>query len=345
MDSKQDILSYLKQKTLKNAFPSERDFSQLFPSDNFDFSKSDHTHFIYFSSEEAVEYVKDYLLFIKSYYNDEIFSYNNYFSVFDEFKKHCENNKIFLYTKTMMGLNLANYSNELLLSCMQSLFGANMVQGNESGIAFNDAILQDKESFTYPFFYYLFDKVKGYNFDKFIVEPLVNEDLERIRNYYKGVPFKNSLPFYLNPQNPYWKENKTAILNSIVSSTPTKTYNISEASGLTVALVIAEVEKDSCSIEIISDSEYYNSDLSYPIDFICRDLFDNYEIKKITTVNNNKGIAFSGINSTLTMSRFKPSYNSDTTLDGFSKIKYEITRDTAMDADVIINNSLIKFAF
>lgn len=345
MDSTQDILSYVKQKTLKNAFDSERDFASLFPNDNFDFSKSEYTHFLYFSKEEATEYVKDFLLFVKSYYNMEVFSYDNYFSVFDEFKKYCDNHKIFLYTKTKMGLSLANYNNNLLINGLQTLFEETSLLGNEKNIAFSESIIKNKESFTYPFFYYLYDKVKGYNNYKFIVEPLIHEDLDKIRNYYKGTPFKEEPPFYLNPNNPYWKEVKSTILNLIVSTEPTKVYTISEPKGSVVGLVIANISNDKCDMEIICDSEYYNSDLSYPLDFICGDLFDNYPIEKIITTNNNKGIAFSGINSVLTISRFKPSYNSDPTFNGYSKIKYELTKDTHKESEVISNNSIIKFTF
>ena len=344
MDSKNDILSYVKQKTLKNAFDSKRDFLNLFPEDSFDFSKSEYTHFIYFSTEEATEYLKDFLLFVKAYYKSEVFSYNNYYSIFDEFKKYCENNKIFLYTKTKMGLSLANYNNELLISCLQNLFGQNMILGNETNIAFNEEILRDKGSFTYPFFYYLYEKVKGYNNYKFVVEPLIDEDVEKIRNYYKGIPYKTALPFFLNPSNPYWKETKAVILSKIVSNTPTKAYAISEQNGLVIALIIANVENNECEIEIMSDSDYYNSDLSYAINFVCHDLFDNFEIDKITTTNNNKGLAFSSINSALVISRFKPSYNSDSSPDGFSKIKYELSKSSSEEVDVIIDNSIIKFA-
>lgn len=338
-----DILNQIKHN-LKNAFNSERDFSALFPKENFDFSATEYTHFIYFAKEEATEYLTDFLLFIKTYYNEEVFSYENYYSIFNEFNKYCDRHNIFLYTKTKMGLSLANNSNELLLNELQNLFGNNMILGNELNIAFNSLILKGKKTYTYPFFDYLTEKTRGYNNHKFIIEPLINEDFEKIRNYYKGVPYKGILPFYLDPNNSNWKEIKNILLNDVVSTTPNKAYIIAEQNKTIVCFVIANVNIDKCNLNILCDSEYYNSELSFAIDFICRDIFEEFNVEKISTINENIELAFSGINSALTISHFKPDYSLESNHNGYSKIKYDLTKETNADLDIIISRSPIKFA-
>lgn len=336
-----DILNQIKHN-LKNAFNSERDFSALFPKENFDFSNTNYTHFLYFAKEEAEEYVKDFLLFIKTYYNEEVFSHENYYSIFNEFMNYCENHNIFLYTKTKMGLKLTNNSNNLLLNELQNLFGHNVILGDESNIAFSESVLNGKTEYTYQFFNFLTQKMKGYNNHSFIIEPLLVEDIEKIKNYYKGVPYKGPLPFYLDPNGPDWKETKNILLSKVVSDTPSKAYVIAQQNKKIVCLIIANVDNDKCSMTIMCESEYYNSNLSDPITFICRDIFNEFNISKISTINENTGLAFSGINSVLTIAHFKPDYSLQSDLNGYSKIKYELTKETNAELEIKVNNSLIK---
>lgn len=344
MNTGTEVLNYVKQKKLKNAFNSQRDFLSLFPEDNFDFSSTEYTHFLYFDKDEAIAYLQDFMLFIKSYYKCEVFSYQNYYSIFNEFKKYLDANQIFLYTKTHMGLHVANYSNALLLETLKNLFGKSHFVGDDKKIAFSDSVIKNKTSFTYDFFNFLTKKVDGYNNYKFIVEPLLTHDIENIRNFYNGIHYKGSLPFYLDITKPYWKDTKHTLLEYIVGSEPTKAYAISKEEGVIIALVAANIKNNTCELTILCNTEFYDSDLSYPIDFICDNLFNKYNISKIVTVNNNKGIAFSGINSTLAISHFKPDYSLNSNFDGYSQIRYELTREINGETTKHIDNSLIRFS-
>lgn len=339
-----EFLNYVKQKTLKNYFPSKRDFLELFPKDNFNFASSEYTHFLYFDKEEATAYLKDFLLFVHKFYKCEVFSFANFYSIFDEFKKHLEFHNVYFYIKTKMGLGIANHNNELLLSTLKNLFGEQNFLGDSKKIAFSEKVL-DSSTYNYEFFDYLTEKTKGYNHYKFIIEPLVQEDIDDIRNYYRGTPYYKELPFYLNPQNPYWKDIKTCILEKIVGSTPAKLYGISDENGTPKMLIIAEIDGSKCDINLICDSEYYDSDLSHAIDFVCNDLFTTFDVDKITTINHNKGIAFSGINSALTISHFKPDYSLSSEFNGYSLIRYELTKESNADNELLIDNSIIKFAY
>lgn len=339
-----EILNYVKQKTLKNYFNSDREFVKLFPSEDFDFSTSKYTHFLYFDKEEASAYLLDFMLFIKAYYKAEVFSYANYYSILNEFKKYMDNNNIFLYLKTKMGLKIANYNNELLLHELKQLFGNNHFVGNENNIAFSETLLKDKKEFTYNFFNYLIEKLNGYNNYKFIVEPLTKSNKDSICNYFKGVKYESTPPFFLNSERNYAKETKKLLLDKLLNDGTQKIYSISK-DNTCKCLIIANIINSVCDLSIICDSEYYDSDLSYPIDFICRNLFDNYDIKKIITINDNKGIAYSGINSSLIMSRFKPDYSLNSELNGYSKIKYELSKEDSLEIEQHIDNSLIQFVF
>lgn len=342
MESKDNILNYVKQKTLKNYFTSDRDFLSLFPEDNFNFNESKYSKFLYFGKEEALAYLKDFLLFIKKYYKREVFSFQNYFSIFDEFKKYLDKNNIFFYAKTKMGLNIANYSSELLLKTLKHDFGDELFLGDDKKIAFSSQ-LSLPESFTYSFFDWLCEKLDGYNNYKCTVEPLLKDDIENIKNFYKGIEYPGKLPFFLDTTKSTWKDFKNIILSDLVSDSPDKVFLISK--NLTpVALVIAKVVKTTCDLTIICDNDYYDSDISYPLDFICDEIFEKLGVSKIVTINNNRGIAYSGINSCLVMIHFKPDYSLGSDYTGYSKIKYELTYDDNKETSKYLDNSIIKFA-
>ena len=241
-----------------------------------------------------------------------------------------------------MGLNVANNNNALLLNTLQNMFGNNLVLGNDNNIAFSEEIVVNKNSYTYPFFNYLTEKTRGYNNYKYIVEPLVKCDYEKIRSFFKGIKYSENLPFYLDCKKPNWQNIKSVLIEEVVTSTPSKAYIIAEQNQTIVSLIIANINNDKCTLNIVCDSEYYNSDLSHPIDFICRNIFEEFNVSKISTINNNVGIAFSGINSTLTISHFKPDYSLKSNMDGYSKIRYDLSKETNMEADIKIDNSKIK---
>lgn len=343
MNNTNEFLNYAKQKSLKNYFNSEHDFFKLFPEEDFDFSSSDYDFFLYFDKEEGSAYLLDFLLLIKKYYKKEVFTYENYYSIFDEFKNYLEKNKIFLYTKTKMGLNIANYNNASLLSTLKATFGDSHFASDDKKIAFNDVVL-NKTEYTFDFFNYVEKKLDGYNNYKYITEPLLEEDCEKIRNFYRGFPFEKKLPFFLDNTLPYAKETKKIILEKLVAANPAKCYVLSKDNDIK-CIVIANVEKTSASIDIICNCEYYDSGLSDPILFICKHLFDNYDIKKIFTINENKGISFSGVNSALTISSFSPDYSLESDLNGYSKIKYELTREKFGELTINIDTTPIKFVY
>jgi len=343
MNNTNEFLNYAKQKSLKNYFNSAHDFIKLFPEENFDFSDSNYEYFLYFDKEEGSAFLLDFLLFIKKHYPKEVFTFENYFSIFDEFKNYLEKNKVFFYSKTKMGLNIANYNNESLLSTLKSLFGESHFASDEKKIAFNEVVIS-KDSYTFDFFNYVEKKLDGYNNYKYITEPLLAEDCEKIRNYYKGFPLESKVPFFLDNTQPYSKETKKLLLEKFVVSNPERSYIISKDNDIK-CLVIASIEGTTANLDIVCNCEYYDSGLSDPILFICKHLFDNYDIKKISTINENKGISFSGINSALTISSFTPDYSLNSDLNGYSKIKFELSRDAFDNISVNTDTSLIKFVY
>lgn len=344
MENTNEMLNYVKQKALKDYFNSGHDFFSLFPEENFDFSESNYTHFLYFDKSEGEAFLLDFLLFVKNFYKKEVFYYDNYFSVLEEFKKFMEENNVFFYSKTKMGLDIANNNNESLLNTLKNLFGASHFASDEKKIAFNDVVLNSKESFTYDFFNYLLEKLDGYNNGEYIVEPLLEKDLLKIRNYYKGFPYNGKLPFYLDPKNSHAKETKAILIDKLVAASPEQVYAISK-DGTTLALVIVDISNNVGNVDIVCDSDYYDSQLDSAISFISHHLFEKYDISKITTINQNKGISFSSINSALVIAQFKPDYSLESNLDGYSKIKYELLRDGLEDREIKINNSIIKFCY
>lgn len=344
MDNTNGILNYVKQKSLKNYFGSSHDFFKLFPEDDFDFSDSNYEYFLYFDKEEGEAFLLDFLYFIKTNYAKEVFTYENYFSIFDEFKNFLEKNKVFFYSKTKMGLNIANYSNASLLSTLKNAFGDTHFASDEKKIAFNEIVVNNKEQYTYEFFNFATKKLDGYNNYKYITEPLLQQDCEKIRNFYKGFPLNTKVPFFLDSSLPYAKENKKLLLEKFVVASPERAYVISKDNAIK-CLVIANIEGMVAEIDIVCDSEYYDSELYDPILFICKHLFDNYDIKKIITINENKGISFSGINSALTISSFSPDYSLNSDKNGYTKIKYELTREKFNELTVNIDNSLIRFVY
>ena len=343
-NSQNNIFSYVKQRSLKNYFNSQRDFLTLFPADNFDFSSTKYTHFLYLDTEEAKEFLLDFLYFIKSYYNCELFSYENYFSIFDEFKTYLENNDIFFYTKTRMGLNIANYSSELLLKTLKQLFGESHFAGDKERIAFSDVVLSEKTSYTYGFFDFLTQKVDGYNYYKYIVESLHEQELNNIEKFFKGCHQCKKTPFYLSHTKQNAKDNKKQLIEKLISGEPTKVFKISKDEDNSIALVILKVVNDICNMTILCDCDCYDSDINIPLTYICGYIFDNYEVNKITTVNENKGISFSGINSALVIAHFKPDYSLESEYNGYSKIKYDLKEEDFVAEDVFIDKSIIKFA-
>lgn len=336
-----DILNSIKNHTLQNIFPSDRNFLELFPEENFDFSGTKYTHFLYFDVEEGKAYLSDFMRFISKFYSSEVFSYKNYFSIFEEFKKYLDSKNIFLYTSTRMGLNIANNNKDLLLDTLQKQFGEHLFLEDDDKVAFSNSLVSDTP-FNYDFFNYLLEKASSYNNYIFTVEPLMENDIQKIRDFYSGHSYGDAKHFFVNTEHPYWKNTKEVLLNHIVSSTPTKIYAISD-NGQIIMLAIAEVDGSTCNLNLLCDSECYNSDLSYPVDFICDDLFSKYDITKITTINDNKGIAYSGINSILTISHFKPDYSLNSSFNGYSRIRYELTRETNSETAQHIDNSIIKF--
>jgi len=241
-----------------------------------------------------------------------------------------------------MGLDIANDNNDSLLIRLKSLFGETHFVGDGKKVAFNEKVIT-KNSFNYDFFNYLLKKLDGYNNYKYIVEPLLENDLTMIKNYFKGFPFEKKLPFFLDTSKPYAKDYKKIVLEKIVASNPDRVYAISKDSNV-ITLVIVNIEKNVAHLEILCDSEYYDSELDDPINFICKHLFSTYNINKISTINQNKGIAFSGINSTLVIAQFKPDYSLGGD-SGYSKIRYEISLDSFAESQVHIENSIIKFNY
>ena len=335
----ENIIDYIKQKTLKNYFNTDRDFSKLFPEENFNFVASEYTHFLYFDKEEAKDYLLDFMLFIKTFYGKEVFSYSNYFSIMDEFKKYMESNKVFLYLKTKMGLKIANYNNDLLVDELKKLFGKEYILSDEKNIAFGN-ILNNKNDFTYPFFDYLLKKLDGYNNYKYLVEPILNDEIEKIRKFFKGSKYNKS-PFFLKTSN---KEMKKILLDKLVTSSPNEVFCVSK-NNVNICLIIATINNNICDLSILCDNECYDSELAYPISFISNHLFKKYDLKKIVTVNENKDLAYSGINSALMMSRFKPDYSLNSEYDGYSKIKYELDQNENQNNEIIVDTTLIHFEF
>ena len=337
-----DILNSVKSHSLKNIFPSDRNFIELFPADNFDFSGTKYTHFLYFDIEEAKAYLLDFMCFISKFYACEVFSYKNYFSIFDEFRQYLDSQNIFLYTTTRMGFNIANGNKDLLFNTLQKQFGEHLFLEEDDKVAFSNTLISDKP-FNYEFFNYLLEKASSYNNYLFTVEPLMDVDIKNIRDFYSGHQYNGNKHFFINTEHSYWKHTKEVLLNTIISATPTKAYAIS-SNGQIIMLAIANVDGSACNLTLLCDSECYNSDLSYPLDFICDDLFAKYDISKISTINDNKGIAYSGINSILTISHFKPDYSLNSSFDGYSRIRYELTREANSETKQSIENSIIKFA-
>lgn len=339
-----EMLNYVKQKALKNYFNSEHSFFDLFPEEDFDFTNSNYTHFLYFDKLEGKQFLLDFLLFVKKYYNNEVFYYENYFSILNEFKKHLENNNVFFYTKTKMGLDIANGNNEYLLNKLKSLFGETHFVGDSKKIAFNEVVIKDKTSFTYDFFNYLIEKLNGYNYANYLIETLSNNTLNKIKNYYKGIPYGENLPFFLDTTKPYTKETKKFVIENIVTVNPIKVFAVSK-DNICVSIIVVNINNNVAELKILCDSEYYDTQFDEAINYICYYLFNNFEISKISTINENKGISFSGINSSLVIAQFKPDYSLDSNNDGYSKIKYEISKDSFEESYVKLDNSIIKFNF
>jgi len=345
MDNIQNnMLNYVSKRNLKNYFNTQRNFIEIFPEENFNFNNSKYTHFLYLDKEEAIAYMLDFLFFVHTNYNNQVFYYDNYYSVLDEFKKYNEHNNILFYTKTKMGLNMANYNNELLLNCLKNSFGETHFVGDDMKIAFNEVVLKDKQTYTYKFFDFLTKKIDGYNNHKFIIEPIVDYELIQIENYFKGSLNIKYPPFYLCHSHQYSKEIKNLLLNKVVGSTPNKVFKISKSEDKTIALVIVNINNNISNIDILCDSEYYNSDISVAIDYICDYIFNNYDVKKISTINQNKGISFSCINSALVISHFKPDYSLENDYNGYSNIKYDLNKDDFINDNIIKDIRIIKFA-
>jgi len=343
MDAIIEAFKAKKSVNLINYCNTARNFGELFPAKEFSFKGYNYTHFLYLDREEGVMFLQDFINFIFQYYNAEVFSYDIFFDVLREFEKYLDENNVFFYNKTKMGMEICtNYKS--LYACLQSVFGAqNFVQDGKR-VAFNKIIATSSE-YNFEFFNYLQEKLNGYNINSFVVEKLSQESLEHMRGFFKGNKYCNKIPFFLDNNASEFKAYKSIMISHLFDCDDTF-YAISALNKDIIGLVIAHVAGGKCELTIIVDYDFYDTNLHEALDFIYYDIFTNSDIAKITTINNNKGMAFSAINSALSISKFSPDYSLDSLNNGYSQIKYELSRsDFEEYVTPVLNKNNIIFNF
>lgn len=329
---------------LKNYCATKHNFFDIFPEDEYDFSGKDYTHYFYFDREEAQCYFEDYCKFIVRNYQINMFRIDNYYSVIEQFAKYLEKHHVFYNNRTMVGISMSVKNNLALFKILKALQPSLQVNDPEKPVIFAFGEVDDKP-YTLPFFDYLEQKLDGYQYlKKYVVEPLVDEDLATLSSIFKGVKYVGDPLFIVNPNYKNVKLARNKIMADFIGTGALKTWCISY-NGVIVAFANIVPDEKLHKLNILCNSEHYDLDFKNVVEYISIYAFENLGVSKLVCFNDNVEMSYSAVNSSLTIAGFKPNYLSETGERGYSKIEYSLNKADYEFKKIEPNKSIIKFSF
>ena len=328
----------LRRKKLNNYINIvEREFDDIFSREDYSFVNTKYKHFLYFGKEECRAFLQDYINFINRAYNTDVFALSHYYSIIDNFSKYLDANNVYFKYQTLTGVKLINHDGSELVKTFQKLVSPLIIgndKENPTRIAFGN--ITNNDAYTFEFFDLMEKKAKlYYNVSNYLIEPLFKEDVKGVERKFMGEQIKqDNPPFYLNFADRSHKEIKSLILQNFFTLTVgDMVWSIFDKElEKEIALVsITDIEKDKATINIVCESEYMNADFSKAIKQITYHVFTKTTLKKLLTVNHNKGLAYSNLNTCLIIAKYLPDYSTAPSEDGYTFINYSATKDKILE--------------
>lgn len=340
------VLENPKPTELINYCNTKHEFFEIFPADEYDFSNKGFTKYFYFDRTEAEIFLNDFLKFVVRNYKINMFRAEKYYSVVDAFGKYLAKNNVFYYNRTMVGISMSVKNNLALYKILKALNPTICVNDETKPAVFSFGEVDEDEPYALDFFNYAEEKLDGYNVsNKYIIEPLVSADINLLKGVFKGVKHVGELPFFINPNYRNIKQSRNKIL-SLIDSDIKKAWCISTMQDKSiVAFVCITTGDKQHDLNIICESEYYDLEFNKVLQFIANYSFDNLGVQKLVCFNDNVELAYSTINSSLTVAGFKPDYLQETGEGGYSKINYILKKSDYEFKKLETNKSLIIFNF
>lgn len=331
---------------LKNYCNTVHTFSTLFPADEFDFSETDFTHFFYFDNEEAQIYFNDFKRFVVRVFQINMFRTGLYYDVVEQFAKYLAKQHVFFFNRTMVGISMSVKNNNALYRILMALDPTLQVNDEKNPLVFAFGEIDQNRDYSLPFFSYLEKKLKGYNYSKkYIIEPLVEDDLNRLAGVFKGVKYVGNTPFFLNAGYKNVKMARSKILSDFLTDA-SFTWCVSlTADDSIVALINVVTVDGGAKLNILCDSGYYDLDFKEVLKYVSNYTFQQLGANKITCFNDNVELSYSLINSSLTVAGFKPNYLQESGANGYSKIEYTLKKSDYEFEEFEQNKLVIRFNF
>ena len=335
------------QKELENYCNTTHNFFDIFPRDEYDFNGKSYTQYFYFDKKEASLYFNDYKKFIVKNYQINMFRADHYYSTIDQFAKYLEKHNVYFNNRTVVGINMSVKNNLGLAKILKALDQSVMFNDPQKPVIFSFGEVDVNKPYALDFFDYAEQKLNGYYYDKnHIIEPLVGSDLVRLKGVFRGEGYVGELPFFINPNYKHAKTARTMVLNNFVESTLVMSWVVSNTATNKIVSLVGIIKQDnSYALKIICDSEYYDISFSDVVGFIAKYAFKNLGVTKLTCFNDNIELAYSTLNSSLTVAGFKPNYLQEAGEHGYSKIEYVLNSSDYTDKELANKKSKLVFNF
>lgn len=332
---------------LENYCATKHNFFDIFPADEHDFNDTDYTKYFYFDKEEAHLFLNDFLKFVVENYHINMFRADSYFSVIDEFEKYLEKHGVYYYNRTMVGISMSAKNNVALFKIFKALNPSIMANEVKNPTIFAFGEVDTSRDYNLDFFKNLQQKLDGYTYSKkFSIEPLLKQEVEQILGVFKGRKFVGELPFFLNPSYKNARVARARVITDLEDENLVKSWVVSTLNNRKVVALINLVRCDKkFRLNIICDCEYYDIDFKYVLEFVSKYAIDVLGAKKISCYNDNTELAYSLINSGLTLAGYKPDYIMEAGEGGYSKIEYNLSAENYADKQLEPNTNIIFFVF
>lgn len=332
---------------LENYCETKHNFFDIFPADEHEFCGTNYTKYFYFDKGEAEIFLNDYLKFVVRNYHINMFRADSYYSVVDEFEKYLIKHNVYYYNRTMVGISMSAKNNVALFKILKALNPTIMTNDIQKPSIFAFGEVDATKDYKLDFFDYLEQKLDGYTYSKkFVVEPLIKPEVDQILGVFKGVRFVGELPFFLNPSYKNARVARAGVITDLANDNLVKSWVVSTTNNHKVVALISLVREDKkFRLNIISDCEFYDLDFKSVLEFVSKYAFDVLGATKISCYNDNTELAYSSVNSSLTLAGYKPDYMLQAGEDGYSKIEYNLSVENYTGKQIAPNTNLILFTF